>query len=318
VPFLRTDATYLPRQAGAAADGSDIAPFVTARHKYVVQGQDDWSDFDNLVSLLEHAGMKWLASVHPIRMLPISSTQDVSDFAEVCARVYERYGSALAGVELWNEPNTGSGDMKGTMTPAFAATLNLQGGQALRSVDCPVVMGGVVGGFDVGYVREMTEALPDWARYLTHVTAHCYPGKWAPDTQPSSLPPAASARLLPYSFVPFHQYVQQHFPSVRFGLTEAGYAGTSASNGAPNVHPLTVASEWETGMVQYLRSQSLDYYTHFHVIDDDLVAYNDDSTVNAHAPWHPEFYKEKLGLSSSAGVMKPFAADYAKLAAGLL
>src|SRR5579864_4173014 len=77
VPFLRTDATYLPRQVGAGPGGSDIPAFVTARHTYAVQGQDDWSDFDNLVSLLERAGLKWIASVHPIRMLAISSAQDV-------------------------------------------------------------------------------------------------------------------------------------------------------------------------------------------------------------------------------------------------
>jgi hypothetical protein len=256
--------------------------------------------------------------VHPIRMLAISSGQDVADFADVCVRVYERYRSALAGVELWNEPNTRSGDMRGTMTPALAADLNYQSGQALRSVGCPVVMGGVIGGFDVGYAKEMMAALPSWARYLTHVTAHCYPGKWAPDTQPSSLPPEASTRILPSSFVPFRQHFEQHFPGVRFGVTEAGYAGTSVSNGAPNVHTFAVADEWETEMVRYFRSQGLDFYTHFQVVDDELVAYSDDQAVNPRAPWHPAFYVEKLGLSSSAGVMKPFASSYARLAAGVL
>lgn len=73
------------------------------------KGRDDWSRLDSRVRAAEDAGLTPLLVLHGapswVDLASANATSHAGDFGAFAGRVAKRYGTAIDGFEIWNEPN---------------------------------------------------------------------------------------------------------------------------------------------------------------------------------------------------------------------
>lgn len=101
--------------------------------------------------------------------------RDAALYGDFVEQVIDRWGSALSGIEVWNEPNR-PGFWRGTPAEYVAlvrTTSEVVDGS--RYADLPVV-GGVLAGVDLAYLRTLLdEGLSDWT---DAISIHPYDIRW--------------------------------------------------------------------------------------------------------------------------------------------
>ncbi len=289
-----------------------------------------WTKYDNFITQLQQRGLTWLPEIHESHSghytIPGSSPGGWTDWQQAITQIVQHYGPGgtyqathpgFAGItrfELWNEPNTPTGNANPTcpaceMAPATYDTILKDGSLALRAQAVrqgfPIdVVGGVIGSIDLPYIQSLYRANPAFFSYMNTLSFHLY----------MSLDPASCGTSNPHCDLMIPQLRSwmnaNGGAGVHLGISEGGYSGSNDSN-RPTAKVVSMAqqSAWGAQVINYLEANpqlGVKFYCPFNPVDDGL-RYTGSNVY--------EYWVDHLGAAYSNDTLKPWGVTYRNLIA---
>jgi hypothetical protein len=292
---VRTDVTWDPAQRSAP----------------------NFTTFDSLARNLSARGLQLLPQIHTgsggtYKIPAITAWR--SGLTQIAARYGPKGSFTTAGwrpvtaYELWNEPNTVTGNAGGRMTPAVAASLIRNGADALHSYASAhgwraKVVGFAIGTQSIDYLNRLYAADPGFLSRIDAVSFHVYM------SQDPSLPGGAAYPRRIRTLQTVRTWLNTHGGShVEIMVTEGGYSGANGSRPLNVVDELQQAS-WSKAAIDWIRANpglNVTLVTPFNPVDRGTVRYNGSA-------YHYDYWYENLGAVRADGTAKPFGSLYRQL-----
>jgi hypothetical protein len=222
--------------------------------------------------------------------------------------------AGLTDFELWNEPNSPTGDLNGTMTPSKMARLLRVGSAAMRDEARKMgfeinIVGPAVDGMDLPYIKSLWTADHAVFSYIDTLSIHAY------------------SRLDTYSCIPtgkrcirgitlIRDYLNSHGGAgVHIANTEGGYAGSRGTCLGPQVHTEAMQSTLSEQSLLWIRANAhldVDFWITYHPIDSP----GSYSYACTSGTYDNEFWKSRLGVVRQDHSTKPWGLRLQHLNAG--
>ncbi len=212
--------------------------------------------------------------------------------------------AGLTDYELWNEPNSSTGDLRGTMTPAKMAHLLKIGAAAMRDEAAELgfrinIVGPAVGGMEVDYIAKLWQADYQVFRSIDTLSIHAYSRLDTSACSPGIKRCIKSLKLI-------RDYLDSHGGAhVHIANTEGGYAGDKGTCLGPQVLTEAEQSAYSEEALKWLRANpglDVDFWITYHAIDD-IGDYSFGCTSGI---YDNTYWKKKLGVVRADLSLKPW------------
>jgi hypothetical protein len=303
----------------------------------VARSSPDWKKYDAYAGRVTAAGLRWLPVIFTSTaqhsfVTPQATRFGLAGWAGAVRGIVARYGpngsyaathtgfTGITTYELWNEPNTSTGNANPacpscSMAPAVADQIVASGAHAIRSQASlmhfrPTVIGFALGAIDLPYLRHLVAADPHILQALDALSIHLYMTQ-SPTT--CSIDDSAAATHCVRSLARLRRYLNSVSPPGRapaIAITEGGYAGSNSGCRPSNVLSEAVQARYGTQAIQWiLRRPKLRValYAPFEPIDDGV------EPATCGARWDAAAFKASLGAVLPNGALKPWGRAYRAL-----
>jgi hypothetical protein len=303
----------------------------------LVRRYPDWAKYDAYARRVTAAGLQWLPVIFTSTgnhsfVTPQATRFGMAGWSKAVRAIVARYGpggtyarthpgfSGVTAYELWNEPNTSTGNASPAcptcvMAPATADAIVDTGARAVRAQAArmrfrPMVIGFGLGAIDLPYLRRLVQADPHILSALTALSVHLYM------TQPPATCPdddSAAATHCIRSLARLRHYLDTASPpghSPDIAITEGGYAGSNSGCRPSNVVSDSLQAQYGTQAIQWMLhrpSLRVRLYSPFQPID------NGTEPASCGARWDADAFKASLGAVLSNGALKPWGRAYRAL-----
>ena len=219
--------------------------------------------------------------------------------------------TGLTDFELWNEPNSPTGNLGGTMTPTRMDHLLTIGAAAMRDEAAKLgfsinIIGPAIDGMDLNYLAKLWQADNQIFQSVDTLSLHGYSRFPTATCNPYDKRCVTGLQLI-RDFLDAHGGAHVHL-----GTTEGGFAGSQGTCLGPQVYPEQIQSDLNEEALQWLRARpslNLDFWITFHAIDGTATyGYACDSGIFDH-----NFWRQKLGVVRADLSLKPWGARYREL-----
>ena len=303
----------------------------------VARPSPDWKKYDTYASRVTAAGLRWLPVIFTSTaqhsfVAPQATRFGLAGWEAAVRAIVARYGPngsyaathpafiAITTFELWNEPNTSTGNANPAcptcaMAPVTADGIVAAGAravhvQAARMGFQPTVVGFALGAIDLPYLHRLVAADPHILQSLDALSIHLYM------TEPPATCPvgdsAASTHCI-RSLARLRHYLNTVSPrghSPAIAITEGGYAGSNSRCRPSYVLSDATQARYGTQAIQWILHRPklrVSLYSPFQPID------TGSEPAGCGARWDADAFKSSLGAVLPDGALKPWGLAYRAL-----